>query len=298
MKILNFGSLNLDNVYQVDHFIRPGETASANSLAINCGGKGLNQSIALARAGMNVYHAGKIGCDGEVLRQLLSSNNVNTDNILVSKERTGNAIIQVDSTGQNSILLYGGANRDIDFDQIISVLQQFGPGDYLLLQNEINNMKFIMEEAYRRRIEIILNPSPADSSLNSLPLAAVSVFLLNEIEGEFLSGKQEPKEILTELAQRYPDSCIVLTLGGDGVMCRYRNETYHQSAFVTSVVDTTAAGDTFTGYFLASYLSDGEIVKALKRASCAASLAVSRAGAAASIPYTSELDTVLSKDVS
>lgn len=289
MKVLNFGSLNLDYVYQVPHFVQPGETLSASSLTINCGGKGLNQSIALARAGLAVYHAGKIGADGEMLRSILSENNVNTDYLLTSLQRTGNAIIQVDSSGQNSIVLFAGANHDIDDEMCRSILENFSSDDCLLLQNEINNLPLIIEEAYRKGMRIILNPSPANEIIFSLPLEKISIFLLNEIEGEMLSGKQNPDEIISVLASRYPNSCIVLTLGKEGSVCYSNGKTYYHPSFPVNAVDTTAAGDTFTGYFLASYLSSTNIHECLRKASLAASIAVSRPGAAASIPYPHEL---------
>lgn len=295
MKVINFGSLNLDYVYSVDHIVKPGETISSTNLQINCGGKGLNQSIALAKAGAAVYHAGKIGPDGEMLTDILKTHGVNTDNVLVSRTRSGNAIIQVDKNGQNSIVLYPGANHDIDEDMISSVIANADRGDYLLLQNEINNIDKIMEEAHKAGLVIIFNPSPADESINRLPLNYVSIFVLNEIEGGQISGFFAPDEILTGIHIRYPASKLLLTLGEKGSIYLDGDKIYRQSIIKCEVVDTTAAGDTFTGYFIAGLIKGLSPEQNLKTASTAASIAVSRPGAAASIPYITEVEEMLKK---
>ena len=135
MRVLNFGSLNLDYVYQVGHFVQPGETLSAVSQTVNPGGKGLNQSIALAKAGAEVCHAGCIGTDGENLRELLKENGVNTEYLREVPALQGNAVIQVNPEGQNCILLFGGSNQCITEEQIDQTIKNFAPGDWLVLQN-------------------------------------------------------------------------------------------------------------------------------------------------------------------
>ena len=289
MKVINFGSLNLDYVYTVDHIVTAGETISSAKLQINCGGKGLNQSIALAKAGVYVYHAGKVGHDGDILTSMLNTYGVNTDNVLISETRTGNAIIQVDKNGQNSIVLYGGANRDIDPCMIDSVIAGCNPGDILLLQNEINNLDIIMEQAHKAGLTIILNPSPADSYIKQLPLEYVSIFILNEIEGREISGFINPDDILTGIHNKYPNSRVLLTLGEKGSCYLDADKTYRQGIIKSEVVDTTAAGDTYTGYFIAGLINGLSPEQNLRQASMAASIAVSRPGAAASIPYMKEV---------
>ena len=136
MRVLNFGSLNIDYVYSVDHFVQKGETISSSMLNVFSGGKGLNQSVALSRAGVEVYHAGMIGMDGLFLVELLEDAGVDTRYVVRSKDvRTGNAIIQNDSQGDNCIILYGGANQAVSKEMIDNVLKEFGSGDWLVLQN-------------------------------------------------------------------------------------------------------------------------------------------------------------------
>ncbi|TAH73696.1 MAG: ribokinase [Anaerolineaceae bacterium] len=289
MRILNFGSLNIDFVYDVNHFVRGGETLSSMKLEKFCGGKGLNQSLALARAGANVYHAGCVGADGEMLIDTLKNGGVNCNLIETINEVSGHAIIQVDKNGENCILLYGGANNSITVEQIDKVLGNFGKGDYILLQNEINNLDIIIDRASQLGLKIVLNPSPISDNLKKLPLNKISYFLLNEIEGKELTDKEDPDEILKELRSKYPESIIVLTLGSKGAIYDDGSKRCSHGIYDVDVVDTTAAGDTFTGYFIHEITSGTKPEDALEMAAKAAALAVSRMGASPSIPMRKEV---------
>lgn len=293
MKILNFGSLNIDYVYSVDHFVNPGETLSSDKLELFCGGKGLNQSIAAARAGAPVFHAGKVGKEGGMLTDILNKSGVDITNAALSEKVTGHAIIQVDASGQNCILLHGGANTDIGEDFIDKVLSKFEPGDILLSQNEINNIPYLLKKAHERGLVIAYNPSPIDKNITSYPFEYVKYFILNEIEGNALTGKTEPQEIADELLRKYPKSAVVLTLGKHGVFYKDENESITYGTYKVKRVDTTGAGDTFTGYFLAGVYDGLDTKEILHRASIASSIAVSRKGASSSIPT---LDEVLNAD--
>lgn len=284
MRILNFGSLNYDDVYTVEHIAAPGETVSSTAFLRNLGGKGLNQSVALARAGADVFHAGNVGPDGEELIRACIMNHVDAHLIRTVAERSGSAIIQVSSDGQNSILLFPGANRENDMSYIEHVLSACSPGDLILLQNEINLIDFVIDRAYELGLTIALNPSPFDAHILSCNLDKVTFFLLNEVEGAQLTGRKEPEEILSEILCRWPRARIVLTLGACGVLYRDSVQSHAHSAYAVKVEDTTAAGDTFTGYFLASAAKGLPIQAALELASVASSLTVSHKGATCSIP--------------
>ena len=293
MKILNFGSLNIDYVYQVERFALPGETISSSKMERFCGGKGLNQSVALARAGVSVSHAGCIGSDGEFLIKELETSGVKTEKICVRSSASGHAIIQVDAKGENTILLYPGANHQITCEQIDEALTEYGSGDVLLLQNEIGEIPYIMERAYQKGMKIFFNPSPLTEEVFQYPLHLVSCFLVNRIEGAALAEKHDPNEILAGIRKRFPEAQVVLTLGKDGAYYENKISTFFQPAFSVRAVDTTAAGDTFTGYFIAELLRDSE-PNAILRCACGASaLAVSRMGAAPSIPTEKEVRAFL-----
>ncbi len=289
MKILNFGSLNLDYVYQVEHILIPGETLSSSDRTIFCGGKGLNQSIALAKAGITVYHAGMVGEGGEILLETCRENGVDTRFVRKIDGPCGHTVIQVDKDAQNCILLFGGANRSITREFVDEVLAFFEKGDIILLQNEINELDYIIDKACEKGMMIILNPSPYDKALDRCDLSKVSLFLVNEIEGYQITGEKEPEAIPAKVRSIYPKAKIVLTLGSEGAVYQDENKTYRQGIYKVKAIDTTAAGDTFTGYFIASILENMPVEEGLKLAAKASAIAVSRQGATASIPVREEV---------
>lgn len=293
MKILNLGSLNIDKVYSVPHFVQPGETLTAPRMDTFAGGKGLNQSVALARAGAEVYAAGAVGPDGQFLIDLLRESGAHVDHLQVLEGvPTGHAIIQVIPKGQNSIIISGGANRELTGEYIDQALVGFGVGDLLLLQNETSNVPYAIKAAKAKGMFVALNASPIDRALFSYPLELVDVFLVNEIEGKAIAGidSSEPHAILDALLKKFPLSAVVLTLGGDGVLYGKGEGRTSHGVCKVPVVDTTAAGDTFCGYFLASIAAGDTPGAALHRATLAAALAIGKKGAAPSIPTRAEVD--------
>ena len=225
MKILNYGSMNIDNVYQVEHMIHPGETQMAIAKNVFAGGKGLNQSIAIAKAGGTVYHAGVVGEDGAILMDTLAKHGVDTRYVKHAAGPSGHTVIQVDSSGQNSIIVFAGENMRVLDEDIERVLSEFNKGDLLILQNELDHSPAIMRMASERGMTIIFNPSPVNSTLNSYPLACVDWFLLNEIEGKALTQETEPKRILAVLKALYPNAGIVLTLGRRRILHARRRDS-------------------------------------------------------------------------
>ena len=294
MKVLCFGSLNIDYTYQVEHFVKKGETISSTSLQVFSGGKGLNQSTALAKAGAETYHAGAIGTDGLFLLEQLQRAGVNTEHVAVSEEvRTGNAIIQNDAEGDNCIILYGGANQAITTAQVDHVLSHFSEGDFLVLQNEINELSYIIMQARNKGMRIVLNPSPMNEKILKLPLEAVDYFILNEIEAGQILGIEsmiDGEELARMLLERFPKAAIVLTLGSEGSVYMDAQEKINQQVYKVKAVDTTAAGDTFTGFFLGGILRGLTVREAMDTASRAAALSVTKMGAAPSIPTWEEVE--------
>ena len=296
MNILSFGSLNIDYVYSVPHFVKKGETLSAKELNVYTGGKGLNQSIALARAGVETYQAGAIGTDGMFLLEQLKEAGVKTDLVKILDDvRTGNAIIQNDDEGDNCIVLFGGANQAITKEQVDEVFKDFTNEDYLLIQNEINELSYIVEKAKEEGMKIILNPSPMNEKIMKLPLDQIDYFILNEIEAMQILEMGKPEEIdgkyiASLLHERFKDATIVLTLGSEGSVCISDDEYVEQSIYKVKAIDTTAAGDTYTGYFIAGILNGKTIKESMDIASKASAIAVTRQGAAPSIPVLEEVE--------
>ena len=291
MKILNFGSLNIDYVYQVDHIVKPGETVSSHKMQIFPGGKGLNQSIALAHAGAEVWHAGCVGAkDGAFLVELLRENGVDVRNICETDYPTGNAIIQVDRSGQNSIIIFSGANGALQKEHIDAVLEKASPDDILLLQNEVSNIAYLIEKGLSLGLRVAFNPSPFKPYILRLPLERLSYLFVNMIEAAEITGSQEddPEKLMDILEKNFPKTAVILTRGSQGADFLFKRLRIHQDIYPADVIDTTAAGDTFTGFFLSAIANGREPSIALRIASKASSITVSRMGASTSIPYLKE----------
>ncbi|MDR1732556.1 MAG: ribokinase [Synergistaceae bacterium] len=287
-KILNIGSINIDYVYDVKDFVKPGETIPSLALNRFPGGKGLNQSIALAKAGGRVSHAGKTGADGRGMIDIMRDAGVDVSFVDSSGSTTGHAIIQVNSAGENCIILHAGANSELDEALIDRALGGFGEGDFLVLQNEVNGIPCMMKRAREKKLRIAFNLAPFGPEIKGYPLDLVDYFLVNEVEGRGLSGKDAPEDIVNEILRMFPSSSVVLTIGREGVVYRDAKATLIHGIYDVPVVDTTAAGDTFTGYFLSSLVDGQPVEEALRRASVASSLAVSRKGASSSVPTLDE----------
>ena len=289
MKILNFGSCNIDYVYFLDHIVQTGETQTTHKMEIFPGGKGLNQAVAAARADAETYLAGCVGNDAQILTDVLKENKVNTDFLKSIDVKNGHAIIQVSDDGNNSIFLHAGSNSMVTKEHINSVLKHFDRGDILLLQNEINNVDYIIEKAYEKQMCIILNPSPLNEAIKKTDFHKLSYIILNEVEAKAISGCENPEESLMYFKNTYPNLCVVLTLGSRGCIYADSQRRLFQPAFRVTAVDTTAAGDTFTGYFAAGLLDGADYGEILKTASAASAISVTREGAAVSIPMRGEV---------
>lgn len=288
--ILNFGSINIDHVYTVDHFVRPGESLTCPQYQVFAGGKGFNQSIAIARAGAQVKHVGLIGKDGLWLKELLSKDKANVEFLETCDQATGHAIIQVDQNGENCIIIYGGANKSFDKKFIEKVFTTDKECDKVLLQNEVNELDLIIEKAFQNNKKVILNPSPFTNSLLALPLSKISMLILNEIECQQMGQANDLNIALKNILKQTPSMEILLTRGKDGVLYANQNKMQEFQAFkVAKPVDTTAAGDTFTGYFLGGLEHNLAIPNAIQQGMKAAALCIQKKGAAESIPYISDL---------
>ena len=298
MRFLVLGSVNIDMTFRVDHIACAGETLSSNGLEINAGGKGANQSAALGKAGMEVCFAGKMGPDGSWILPILSAAGVDASLVISSDGiHTGQAIIQVDSIGQNCIILNAGGNKTFTESEIDSIIGGFSPGDAIVLQNEINNVSYAISKAAERGLIVVFNPSPFDSAIDTLPLDLVDIFFVNEIEGAALAGcfhvpadDKGFRSILEAIGRKYPKAVIVLTAGKNGAYCLDSERNVFFAPIVDyPVVDTTGAGDTFCGYFLASRALGKDCSESLMIASRASGIAVSRRGAMESMPSADEV---------
>lgn len=289
MLIVNVGSLNVDRVFRVDHIARPGETIAARSIALFAGGKGANQSVALARAEAKVMHVGRVGADGRWLVDALAREGVDTRHIATGGALTGEAVIQVDDAGENAIVVSGGANQQLTCDDIANALESTPADAWLLVQNETSGVADAIRLAHQRGMRVAVNPAPLDDRVREYPLELAHLICVNRTEGAALSGEESPAAIMAALANRLPECEIVLTLGPTGAWYRSEGGELHEPAPLVDVVDTTAAGDTFLGYFLAGRAAGMDRRECLHRACRAAAICVTRPGAVGSIPSAEEV---------
>ena len=287
-KILNIGSLNLDYVYAVPHFVEAGETMLSPHRDVFAGGKGLNQTVAAARAGARVFHGGAVGADGDMLLDLLRDAGADVSAVARVDVPTGHAIIQVSPQGENAIIILGGANRSVSEETVEAALSKVAAGDILLLQNEINGLDHIIRRAAQKGLRILFNPAPMEAAVKKLPLELLDTLIVNEGEGKALAGDMDA------LRAACPDQRILLTRGSRGAALWTGSELLFQPAFPVQAVDTTAAGDCFLGYYAAALAEDLPYDRALRLAAAASALAVQKQGAAPSIPLRADVEDFLS----
>ncbi|MCR9261369.1 MAG: ribokinase [Pseudomonadaceae bacterium] len=294
-KLVNVGSLCIDLVYPVPSIVKAGETLASGTRQVFPGGKGLNQSIAAARAGAEVKHFGAVGDDGDMLLEQLQQDGVDTAGVQRLTGPSGQAIIQVDAEGQNAIVISGGSNRALSEDLIEQAVAELDAGDWLLLQNEVNDVGQIMARAAETGADIAFNVAPPDERIFDYPIELLKLLVVNEPEAMALARQDTPKAAFSSLVERYPKTHVVLTRGKDGLLLHDADtgEQHELGTFKVTAVDETAAGDAFVGYLLAALVAGKPLLDAMPMASAAGALAVTGAGAAPSIPTAAAVATLL-----
>ncbi|MEX0310522.1 MAG: ribokinase [Tateyamaria sp.] len=286
MAVWNLGSINVDNVYRVPHLPAPGETLSATSFSQGLGGKGANMSVAIARAAARVAHIGAVGGDGTWTVERLMEYGVDTRRIEVKDDTaTGHANITVADDGENQIVLFSGSNRGISSDVIGAALAEASPGDMFVTQNETSGQRDAAEMAKQLGLRVVYAAAPFDADAVRAVLPFVDLLALNEVESDQLEAALgKPVQALG-----VPD--VVVTLGADGCkwLTRSGDET-HVPAVPVTPIDTTGAGDTFTGYLVAGLDRGMPMLQALTLATRAAALMVTRLGTADVIPDLKEIE--------
>lgn len=293
------GSMNIDTILQVDRLPLPGETRSAKDGRSACGGKGANQAVAAARAGAHTSLIGKVGDDlnGKVMIDALKKDGIDTSYVAVSDQlNTGEAFVFLDDQGQNSIVVYGGANQNIGNDDIDEAQHSIGQSDFLLTQLETPEPAAIRAFEYARAHHVItvLNPAPAKRDIHSRLLKLTNVIIPNELESETITGiKITDRQSMRLSAEKMMDlgvQAVIITLGARGAyFCSSKDQGLIE-AFKVTAVDTTAAGDTFIGALCSRLNKDlSNLADSIIFANTASSLAVQKLGAQPSIPTLEEI---------
>jgi ribokinase len=284
--IWNLGSINADNFYTVPHLPLSGETLAATGFRQGLGGKGANMSVAAARAGARVQHIGAVGPDGRWARDRLLEYGVETGHIAVSELPTGHANICVDPAGENSIVLLPGANHGIGEREIGAALTTAGAGDILLMQNETTGQRYAAETARTLGLRTVYAAAPFEAAAVKAVLDHVDILVLNAVEAAQLT-----QSLGVELA-RLPVAEVIVTKGGEGCewVSNKGNSTRNFPAYPARPVDSTGAGDTFTGYLVAGLDRGLGMVDAIDLALRAGALMVMREGTADVIPDLKEIE--------
>jgi ribokinase len=284
MTIFNLGSINADHVYRVPHLPGPGETLAATSMQTGLGGKGANMSVAAARAGSHVAHIGAIGSDGIWARNRLLEYGVDTRHIAELDVPTGHAIINVDDAGENAITLFAGANQAISEDSVANVLSTGSTGDILVTQNETNAQGVAAKVGSKLGFRVCYAAAPFDASAVKAVLPYLDFLILNAVEA------QQLEQALGVSIEELDVADIIITLGSDGARWISEGVDQHFAAIKVDPVDTTGAGDTFTGYVLAGLDRGLTMGQSISLAMRAAALMVTRMGTADVIPDLKEVE--------
>ncbi|SFB04960.1 ribokinase [Poseidonocella pacifica] len=283
MTIWNLGSINVDNFYSVPRIPGPGETIASTELSMGLGGKGANMSVAAARAGAHVAHIGAVGSDGVWARDRLTEFGVDTRHIGVLTGATGHANIMRDTEGENTIVLYPGANAKISTDMIGAAISGAETGDFLLFQNETGEQGFAAETGRKLGMRVAYAVAPYVPGRLRALVPFLDLLILNAVEARQLQDE------LGVLAGELGIENVFVTHGADGCDWITQGETRRFPAHPAIPVDTTGAGDTFTGYLLAGLDRGHPVEEAIDLASRAAALMVARHGTADVIPDLREV---------
>ncbi|MEW2918664.1 ribokinase [Ruegeria sp. ANG10] len=283
MTIWNLGSINADMIYDVPHLPGPGETLSANRLDRYLGGKGANMSVAAARAGAQVAHIGAVGPDGRWALDRMTEYGVDTRHIAEVEVPTGHAIIAVDAQGENNIILFPGSNHAITQDQLGQALSTALQGDVLVMQNETNLQVEAAKMGRDLGLTVCYAAAPFQADAVQAVLPYLDFLILNEIEAEQL--QQATEQSVTDLEVEH----VIVTLGSKGARYYHRGAASDFPAHKVKAVDTTGAGDTFTGYVLAGMDRGMLMAQVISQANRAAALMVTRHGTADVIPDLKEV---------
>ncbi|WP_299026581.1 ribokinase [uncultured Sulfitobacter sp.] len=281
--IWNLGSINIDNFYEVPHLPAAGETLAATSYGFGLGGKGANMSVAAARAAARISHIGAVGADGRWTRDRLLEYGVDTPHIAQIEMPTGHANIVVERGGENSIVLFQGANVHLTEAIIGGALTEASPGDFLLMQNETNGQEYAAATAQSLGLCVAYAAAPFEASAVERLLGRIDLLVLNEVEASQLEAATGKTVGALGVAD------VIVTLGAQGCKWVSNIGEKHFDAYPADAVDTTGAGDTFTGYLVAGLDRGMDMVTAIDLALKAGSLMVMRRGTADVIPDLKEI---------
>lgn len=284
MTVYNLGSINIDHIFRLDHLPQAGETLLSKDYLCCLGGKGANQSLALALGGAQVEHIGRMALPDLHFIDQLKQTGVNLDSIDTTAQTTASAIVMVDDTsGENQIVINPGANQQISTQAIDSSLDNALPGDWALSQNETNAVPYFLQQAKEKGLNVCYSAAPfvAETTIDLLPIT--DLLVVNQLEAEALA------EALDCTLEQIDVPHLLVTLGAEGARYIGKEGDWTLPSPKVSAVDTTGAGDTFLGFLLAALTQQQTMRDAMVLALHAAALQVTRKGTADAIPSLHEV---------
>lgn len=301
MKIVVIGSLNVDTTYSLPHIPKEGETILATNKTVQKGGKGQNQAIQMARLGAEVSMIGAVGSDGEGKELIdgLKQENIDTTGMIVKEGPSGTASIYVNSVGQNNIVVYPGANFKLTKEDIDSKLDILKDADICVMQNEIplDVIYHVLELCREIGITMIHNPAPAVKDFDKKYLSLIDYFVPNETEIELILNREIDSNVEDMAREVLELGCrnVIVTLGSKGSLLVNEEKVHAQKAMLVKAVDTTAAGDSFIGGFVAGLARGFDLERAMEYGTLSSALTVTSPGAVDALPYKKDVEEMEEK---
>ncbi len=300
MKIVVIGSSNIDMIAQVNHLPLPGETVGQAKFMQAFGGKGANQAVAAARMGGEVTFVTALGNDiyANMLKDHFTKEGIVTDQIIIdTKNPTGTALIFVSENAENCIAVAPGANGSLSIAHTEIISKTLEGADIVVMQAEIpyETIKKVALMAHQRGIRIMFNPAPA-CNIDSELMKIIDILVVNESEAQYISNSLIEGDNIDHIAQKLRDAgakTVIITLGKSGSYLKTESEGYFIPSYPVKAIDTTAAGDVFCGALAVACANGCINIDAIRFASAAAAIAVTRVGAQPSIPVLSEVQDFL-----
>lgn len=300
-RIVVIGSSNTDMIIKVDHIPRPGETVIGGTFSTAPGGKGANQAVAAARAGGRVTFIARVGDDmfGRQALDGFRADGIDVSHVIIDPDApSGVASIFVDAKGQNSIAVASGANANLSPDDIHKTADVIAAADILVMQLEtpVETVRAAAQIARDNAVTVILNPAPAQPLDKDL-LKCISILTPNESEAELLTGipvdSPQAAQKAADALRAQGVNVVIVTMGENGALLSTQNASAFVPAFKVDAVDATAAGDVFNGALAVAVAEGAPLPRAVRFASAAAALSVTKLGAQPSAPTRAVIEHMI-----
>lgn len=287
VNILNFGTLYAECIYTVGNLDFSDDTLEIESSQTFAGGRGLNISVALSRAGISkIFHAGYVGASSEFLREALKNSGVNTANLKLVDKPSAHSIVLLEDETRSKKLYFKGVNNEVSLEFAETVLNRFSCEDILIIDDGVSNFEYIIGMAHEKNMKIFIAP---ENPVINLDLNLIDYIFINEIQAKNISKRESRQDIVKFFKSNYPLLCVVINFGKNGYVCIAKKQTLFQSSLKKEHIDFTASFDAFIGYFIACVLRGKKLQYTLLLSAASLAICSAKKGSAFSIPYENEV---------